>query len=216
MIPRKIHCFWFGGRKTALAERCIASWRRHEPGWEICEWNESNVDIDASAFAAAAYAARKWGFVPDPLRMIKVFEEGGVYLDTDVELVRPIDDLVDAGPFFACECDEPRRVNPGLGFAAEAGDEALRAIIRRYDEMTFDPACHMSQSSPIVVTDVLRAFPQVRCLPASVFNPKGGVAGTVSLSPDTRAIHHYAASWFNWKQRLAYIAWPKVRKWFRR
>ena len=58
MIPKKIHYFWFGGPKTRLAERCIASWRRHCPGWEIVEWNESNADIGSSAFASAAFASR--------------------------------------------------------------------------------------------------------------------------------------------------------------
>ena len=216
MIPRTIHYFWFGGPKTALAKMCIASWRRHCPGWEIREWNESNVDIDSFPFASAAFAAQKWGFVSDLLRMIKVCEEGGVYLDTDVELIRPIDDLVDEGPFFACECDNPRRIGPGLGFAAEKGDPVCAAIARRYETMEFDPACHLSQSGPVIATEVLEGFPERRCLPAAVFNPKGGCAGDVRLSPETRAIHHYAASWFNWKQRLAYIVWPKVRKWFLR
>lgn len=216
MIPRTIHYFWFGGPKTALAKMCIASWRRHCPGWEIREWNESNVDIGSSPFASAAFAARKWGFVPDPLRMIKICEEGGVYLDTDVELIRPIDDLVDEGPFFACECDNPRRIGPGLGFAAEKGDQVCAAIAKRYEAMEFDPACHLSQSGPAIATEVLEGFPGRRCLPAAVFNPKGGCSGEVRLSPETRAIHHYAASWFNWKQRLAYIVWPKVRRWFQR
>ena len=211
MIPRKIHYFWFGGRKTPLAERCIASWRKYAPDWELCEWNESNADIGSSAFASAAFAAKKWGFVTDHLRMVKIHDEGGVCLDTDVELIRPIDDLVDEGPFFACESDSPRRIGPGLGFAAEKGDPVCAAIAKRYEVMTFDPACHLSQSSPTVATEVLQHFPERRCLPTSVFNPKGGVSGKVRLSPDTVGIHHYAASWFNWKQRLAYILWPRLR-----
>ena len=212
MIPKKIHYFWFGGPKTPLAERCIASWRRFEPGWEICEWNETNCDVSRSAFASAAFAAKKWGFVPDHLRMMKILEEGGVYLDTDVELIRPIDDIVEEGPFFACESDSPRRIGPGLGFAAEKGDPVCQAIAKRYETMKFDPACHLSQSGPAIATKVLADFPERRCLPSAVFNPKGGVAGEVSILPETRAIHHYAASWFSWKQSLAYVWWPRVRR----
>ena len=211
MIPRKIHYFWFGGKKTPLAERCIASWRKFAPGWELCEWNESNCDVSHSAFAAAALAAGKYGFVPDHLRMEKVAEEGGVYFDTDVELLRPIDDLVADGPFFACESDSPRVINPGLGFGAERDDPVCKAIAKEYETMSFDPACHVSQTSPVIATKVLACFPERRCLPACVLNPKGGVAGNVRISPDTVGIHHFAASWFNWKQRLAYIWWPKVR-----
>ena len=214
MIPKIIHYCWFGGApKTPLAERCIASWRKFCPDWEIREWNESNMDVGRFKFSEDAYRARKWGFVPDPLRMLKVYEEGGVYLDTDVELIAPIDDLLDEA-FFACETDEPRTIGPGLGFAAEKGNPVLKAIVDRYERIPFDPACHMSQSGPAVTTDVLKAFPEVRCLPARYFNPKGNCAGEIRLSPETRGIHHYAASWFNWKQRLAYIWYPKVRKWF--
>ncbi len=216
MIPKKIHYFWFGGPKTRLAERCIASWRRFCPGWDVVEWNESNADIGSSAFASAAFAAKKWGFVPDHLRMTKIRDEGGVYFDTDVELIRPIDDLVEEGPFFACECDSPRRVGPGLGFAAEKDDPVCAAIAERYETLAFDPACHLSQSGPAIATEVLERFPERRCLPSAVFNPKGGCAGEVEMSSETRAIHHYAASWFSWKQRLAYIWWPRARKWFRR
>ncbi len=212
MIPKKIHYFWFGGGKTPLALRCIASWRKYAPDWEICEWNESNCDVGRSAFASAAFAARKWGFVPDPLRMMKIYEEGGVYFDADVELIRSIDDLVEEGPFFACECDLPRRIGPGLGFAAEKGDNVCAAIAKRYEKLEFDPACHLSQSGPAIATEVLKGFPDRRCLPSVVFNPKGGCAGKVVISSETRAIHHYAASWFNWRQRLAYVWLPKIRR----
>ena len=217
MIPKKIHYFWLGGaEKPPLVTKCIASWRKFCPGWEIVEWNESNVCIDRFRFAADAYRARKWGFVTDPLRILKVYEEGGVYFDTDVELIAPIDDLIVPGGFFACERDCPRVVAPGLGFAAEKGDPILKAIIEKYEGLTFDPACHVSQLIPTIVSGVLENFPGARCLPARVLNPKGGCGGEVRLTPETRGIHHYAASWFNWKQRLVYIWYPRVRKWFRR
>ena len=216
MIPKIIHYCWFGKTlKSPCVERCIASWRKFCPDWEIKEWNESNIDVGRFKFSKDAYHARKWGFVPDPLRFLKVYEEGGAYLDTDVELIAPIDDLLEEA-FFACEIDEPRTIGPGLGFAAEKGDPVLKALVDRYETMPFDPACHMSQSGPVVTTDVLKAFPDVRSLPARYFNPKGGCAGEVRLTPETRGIHHYAASWFNWKQRLAYIWYPKVRRWFRK
>jgi len=211
VIPKVIHWFWFGGKpKPRLVQKCIASWRRFCPEWEIREWNEDNVDLSVSQFAADAYRAKKWGFVPDPLRVIKVWEEGGVYLDTDVELVASIDGLLADGPFFACEQDSPRVIAPGLGFAAEAGDPVLKAMIDKYATMTFDPACHVSQASPVIATEVIGRFPNCRCLPARIMNPMGNCAGKVCLSPDTVAIHHYAASWFSWKQRLAYQILPRL------
>ena len=143
MMPKVIHYFWFGGEeKPPLVKKCIASWRKFCPDWEIKEWNETNIDIRRFGFSEDAYRARRWGFVSDPLRFLKVYEEGGVYLDTDVELIAPIDDLLDEA-FFACETDEPRTIGPGLGFAAEKGSPVLKEIIEKYEALTFDPACHM-------------------------------------------------------------------------
>ena len=214
MIPRKIHCFWFSGeRKTPLAERCMASWRRFEPNWEIREWSVADIRhvFRPPQFFEDAIRCRKWAFASDWARFAVLAEMGGVYLDMDVELVAPIDDIVERGPFFALSAGLAGWVDPGLGFAAERGDEVCAAIAKRYEAMKFDPACHLSQTAPTISNDVLKAFPERRRLPPDVFDPKGGCAGTVSMTSETRAIHHFAASWFNWKQRLAYIWWPKVR-----
>lgn len=214
MIPKTLHFCWFGDkRKPALEQRCLASWRRLCPGWEIREWTLDDFSgIEAPAFFRAAVAARKWAFASDWARFWIVLREGGVYLDADVELIAPIDDLIDEGGFFACSSDCPREVNPGLGFAAERGDAIVQAILERYDDLVFDPACHLSQTSPAIVTEILQRFPHARCLPARVFNPKDGCSGEMRLTPETRAIHHYSASWFNWKQRLAYVWYPRLRK----
>ena len=219
MIPKVIHCFWFSGeRKTPLAERCLASWRKFEPGWEIREWTVDDLRrvFAPPKFFDDAIGSRKWAFASDWARFAVVAGMGGVYLDMDVELVAPIDDIVEDGPFFALSSDLPGWVDPGLGFAAERGDPVCAAIAKRYEAMTFDPACHLSQTAPAVSNDVLKAVPERRRLPAVLFDPKGGCAGEVVVTPETRAIHHYAASWFGWKQRLAYIWWPRARRWFRR
>jgi len=131
-------------------------------------------------------------------------------LDCDVELIRPIGGLIAEGAFFALSTDVPRWVDPGIGFAAEKGDAVCAAIVRKYESMVFDSACHLSQTCPAVVNAILGEHPGRRCLNAAVFNPKGTCAGKVRLLPDTVAIHHYAASWFSWKQRLAYIALPRL------
>lgn len=218
MITKTIHFCWFSGEpKTPLVEKCIASWRRFCPDWEIKEWDlEALASFNPPPFVRDAIRVRKWAFASDWARFRVVFEEGGVYLDSDVELIASIDDLIAQGGFFTCSRDEPREVDPGQGFAAEKGEPVLKAILDRYEARTFDPACHMVQTCPAIVTEVLRDFPSVRCLPARYFNPKGNCAGEIRLSPDTRGIHHYAASWFNWKQRFAYIWYPKVKRWFRK
>ena len=227
MIPKIIHCCWFSGEpKPALFERCLESWRRYCPDWEIREWTVEKLRTLKSPlprFAEDALKARKWAFASDWARFAVVAAEGGVYLDLDVELLKPIDDLVAGGAFFALSTDEPRWVDPGIGFAASKGDGICTAIVQKYETMAFDPACHLSQTCPAIVNEILKRHPERRLLPAAVFNPKGSCSGTVHITPETRAIHHFAASWFNWKQRLVYKTFPalglyigKIIRWFRK
>lgn len=227
MIPKIIHCFWFSGEeKPALMRKCLASWARFAPTFEIREWNIPALERrfgELPKFVRGALAAKKWAFASDWARFAVVAAEGGVYLDLDVELVRSIDDLVEAGRFFALSSDEPKWVDPGLGFAAEKGDEICAAIARKYETLTFDAECHLNQACPAIVNEILKNYPQARLLGSALFNPKGTCAGAVRITDETRAIHHYAASWFNWKQRLVYKTLPqmgidvgKVLKWFRK
>jgi len=219
-MEKLIHCCWFSGeKKPALAEKCLASWRRFCPDWEIREWTIERLrDLAAGSggsgrlpqFVEDALKGRKWAFASDWARFAVVAAEGGFYLDLDVELVKPLDALLEGGPFFALSADDPPWVDPGLGFAAETGDEVCVAISRKYETMTFDGSCHLSQTCPAIANEVILRFPERRLVPAAVFNPKGTCAGRVRLTEETVAIHHYAASWFNWKQKLAYKVLPRL------
>lgn len=101
MIPKTIHYCWFGrGKKPYLIRRCIDSWRRVMPGYEIKEWNEYNFPIDQFPFARQAYDERMWAFVADVCRFYALYHEGGIYLDTDVEVFRPFDRFL-SDDFFA-------------------------------------------------------------------------------------------------------------------
>ena len=105
-IPKTIHYCWFGGNPLPeLAQKCIASWEKFCPGYEIIEWNESNFDFSDCAYAMEAYEAKKWAFVSDYARFKILYENGGVYFDTDVEVIKPIDDIIEQGAFFGCEQD---------------------------------------------------------------------------------------------------------------
>ena len=104
MIPRTIHYCWFGGKeKPAEVLRMITSWQKHCPGYEIKEWNESNFDIRLNRYCEKAYAAQKWAFVSDVARLWALVHEGGIYMDTDVELVRPLDRLLTNRAFLGFE-----------------------------------------------------------------------------------------------------------------
>lgn len=123
MIPKIIHYCWFGRNPLpGSAERCIASWRKFLPDYEIREWNEDNFDIDVSRYARQAYDAGKYAFTSDYARFWILYNYGGLYFDTDVEVIRPLDDIIARGPFMGCEHDAKSDADasdlgiaPGLG-----------------------------------------------------------------------------------------------------
>ena len=132
MIPKKIHYCWFGGNSLSSEVReCIASWRQFCPDYEIIEWNEKNFDVDCIRYTADAYRDRRWAYVTDYARLKIVYEQGGIYLDTDVELLRPLDPLLENKVYFGMQ--RAGEVATGLGFGAEAGAELLRRLMAGYE-----------------------------------------------------------------------------------
>lgn len=136
MIPKRIHYCWFGGNpKPEIIEKCIASWHLFCPDWEIIEWNESNYDISASLYMQEAYESKKWAFVSDVARLDIVAKHGGVYLDTDVELLAPVDELIQHNAFFIFETE--RNIATGLGFGAVQGHPTVTAMLSYYEGRSF-------------------------------------------------------------------------------
>lgn len=134
-IPRKLHYCWFGkGKKSELEKRCIDSWHKFCPDYEMTEWNEDNYDINRYAYMQEAYSVGKWAFVSDVARLDIVYEQGGIYLDTDVEILRNIDELLKNNAFMAFH---GKRVSTGLGFGAKRGTEELRLLLEDYENRRF-------------------------------------------------------------------------------
>lgn len=214
-IPKKIHYCWFGGAPLPeLAQKCIASWKKYLPDYEITEWNESNFDVDCCAYVREAYEAGKWAFVSDYARFRILYENGGLYFDTDVEIVRPLDDILAAGPFMGLETADKPAVAPGLGLAAPAGMELFREILDDYHVSHFQGDKYGSVVTVVMrTTKVLERHgvidPQrreriagVNIYPADYFCPLDFRSGKISMTPNTRTIHHYSASWLTGTQRI--------------
>lgn len=206
MVPRIIHCFWAKGPKTKLAEKCLASWRRFAPEWEIREWSLAALPADGSAFVRAASAAGKWAAVSDWARMWALREFGGVYFDLDVELVAPIDDLVDR-EWVASEwkVGGGTWLNPGGGIALEKGSPVAARMLDLYDRQGYDPETEMM----LAINENLKqvADEKLAVLPPEVFSPID-VNGRLRRTEMTRGIHWYAMSDASGKDRLArWLAW---------
>ena len=215
MIPKIVHCCWFGGPKTKLAEKCLASWRRFAPGWEIREWNEESVGgglceaggVDGRDFFEAAIAAKKWAMASDWLRMKVLHEEGGIYLDLDSELVAPIDRLPD-GEWVAGEWTASGEVwmNPGGGIALEKGSAVARHMLDAYANLPFDPKREMM---PWINARLGEA--SLRVLDPEVMSPIG-TDGKTRTTGRTVAIHWYAMSWATKRRKFArWLSWHGLR-----
>lgn len=207
MIPKKIHYCWFGGNELPpLAIKCIQSWRKYCPDYEIIEWNEHNFDVDSCDYVKEAYAAKKWAFVSDYARFYILYHEGGVYFDTDVELIRPLDRLLREGPFMGFE--NVHKVNPGLGLAACKGNAIYGEVLEFYRNAHFLQEDGMLNLTTIVdyTTDILikhglkegtepQKINDIIIYPKEYFNPMDMDSGKIQTTSNTVSIHHYAASW---------------------
>lgn len=132
MIPRKIHYCWFGGKpKSDLVLRCIDSWKKVCPDYEIIEWNETNWDVTCNSYTREAYQAGKWAFVSDVARLDVIYRYGGLYLDTDVELKSSPQKYMQKNGWLAFE--SLIAIATGLGFAAEAGNPLIEAMLKDYE-----------------------------------------------------------------------------------
>lgn len=200
LIPKIIHYCWFGkGALPDLYKRCIESWHRYCPDYEIMEWNECNCDVKENTFVRQAFELKKYGFVPDYFRMKIIYEQGGIYLDTDVELLRNIDDLRYNEAF--CGMEVPGEAALGLGFGAVEGHPVIAKLLERYQNMIFSETI-----SPIWQTKDLMDMgmqygncqQEVRGMtiyPVEVLSPMNLVTGEIQLTEYTYAIHHYDGSW---------------------
>lgn len=211
MIPKIIHYCWFGGNPLPeLAIKCIESWKRYCPDYEIIEWNESNFDINCCDYVREAYEAKKWAFVSDYVRYKILYEYGGVYLDTDVELLKPLDELLKRGNYMGCEnhIPSPMLVNPGLGCAVSPKQKFYAEIIEDYERSHFINSDGSLNQYTVVqrTTELLKKYGlkdtiKQQCVcniviyPAEFFCPRDMRNGVLKITSNTISIHHFMASW---------------------
>ena len=222
MIPKVIHYCWFGGNPLPeLAFKCIESWKKYCPEYEIREWNESNYDLNCCDYVREAYEAKKWAFVSDVARLDIIYQYGGIYLDTDVELLKPLDDFLTLPAFFGTE--STGQLNTGLGFGAQPGNETVKAMREMYrdihfiqEDQSYDlTACPVRNTEPLraqgyAASDVIWKTGDAAVFPPQYFSPIDSRTGLLKVSEETCSIHHYSASWHTEEERYRLTMTKKV------
>ena len=230
-IPPIIHYCWFGrGPKSQLMEQCIASWQKQMPRYEIKEWNEENFDVNITTYTAEAYRLKAYAFVTDFARFWILYHHGGIYFDTDVELLHPIDDLVSQGAFMGFEAQpiipyrETGIVNPGLGIAFPAGHPFCKRMIDFYSSIHFVRKNGKHTGNTVLFTtsqldwEAAKKQPdgkvelnQLTLYPESYFCPYNCYTHEAIVTEETRSIHHYTASWVDRNLNRSHILVKRLR-----
>ena len=213
-IPKTIHYCWFGkGEKNQDIINYINSWKKNCPDYEIIEWNEDNFDINCNAYVREAYKQKKYAFVTDYVRLFALYNYGGIYMDTDVEVLKPLDSFLANSSFAGFENNE-QLCTAVIG--AEKNNPWIKDLMEEYNDRSFI----MKDGSLDLTTNVIRVTNLTRekyglktessfqnlndivCLyPIDYFSPKDWFTGKINITENTYTIHHFVASWHSEKQK---------------
>lgn len=207
MIPKIIHFCWFGSNPYPdVVIECMKSWKKMCPDYKIMCWNEYNFDVNQNLYVQGAYSEKKWAFVSDYARVKVLYEHGGVYLDTDVELIKPIDELLYNKAFMGFE--HGGGVNSGLIAGSEAGMSFFKDLLCKYDEMNFYnmdgtpnlTSCVKYTTDMLVekgleIKDKKQIIDQVTIYPVEFFCPQNQYTGKIEITNNTFSVHRYLGSW---------------------
>ena len=205
MIPKKLHYCWFGrGQKPKLAEKCIKSWQKFCPDYQIIEWNEDNFDVYAHPYTKYCYENKKWAYLSDYVRLKVVCENGGIYFDTDVEVIKSFDELLNYEAFYGFENDS--NVATGLGFGAVSQHETVKAMLAQYYALEKDSdGNYILTGCPKLNTQALlpmgielngkyQMVNGAAFLPVEYLNPYDDPTGRLNKTENTYSIHWYSKS----------------------
>lgn len=219
MIPKVIHYCWFGNQPLPETyKNYIRGWEKLCPDYIIKRWDESNFDLNSCSFVKEAYEAKKWAFVSDYARLKIIYDEGGVYLDTDVELIKNLDCFLMDKCFLAEESSG--YINTGLGFGSEKRNPIIKAMLSKYENhFLLENGTYDMTPCPIKNTEAMFDFGYkysgqsiwsnnlVVVYPPSYFCPINYETGEVLQTDNTVSIHHYAAEWHTKNEkRIALIS----------
>ncbi len=223
MIPKIIHYIWFGGKPLPeLAQKCLDSWKKYCPDYEIMRWDESNFDLNFNDYVKEAYEAKKWAFVSDVARLYALVNYGGIYMDTDVEVIKPLDDLLEYEAVSGFESSD--KIAAGL-LACEKDNEIFNEFLQGYEGAHFVKEDGALDTTTIVarltalcvkydvqLNNTKQTVNGFTLLPVDYFYPKEYLTNKLNITSNTLCIHHYDASWIPDEEKYALQKAAKYRK----
>lgn len=222
MIPKKIHYCWFGGKELPQeAKKCIESWKKYCPDYEIIEWNEKNYDLNKNDYVRYTYDNKKYAFLTDYVRLDIIYNEGGIYLDTDVELLKSLDPLLDCKGYIGME--QIGTINTGQGFGAIRHHPFIKKNKEYYENCVYKDengefiknicvpiTTSILKEKGLVEKNVIQDVYDMKIYPVEYFCPK--VLGTDKIikTDNTYSIHHFESSWKSNKRIIRKISYRLI------
>ena len=217
-IPKVIHYVWVGGKPLPpFQKKCIESWSKYLPDYEIKEWNERNFDISANRYCKEAYESKKYAFVSDYIRIYVLYHYGGIYMDTDVEVIQPL-----SQEFLECEAfsgyETPGTIPTGI-MGSIPGQRMFQAILQFYEKASFlreDGSCNIITNVQIITQiakehgfvpdNTKKSILGFTLYPQTYFCPLSHDSENACFSEDTYTIHHFSGTWCDRKTRFV-VKW---------
>ena len=226
-IPKKIHYCWFGGNPLPeLAQKCIDSWKKYLPDYEIIRWDESNFDFSINDYVREAYENKKWAFITDYVRLYVLYNYGGIYMDTDVEVLKPLDELLTHKAFSGFE----DKINIPTGIiASEKHNKWIKYLLDYYKDRHFIVDGKINYTTNVlIITEMTKKkyglkqnntyqdLKDVVFYPNDYFCPKDHMNGEIYLTDNTYCIHHFSGSWQSKGMKLREKVFRTIHKIFGR
>lgn len=213
IIPKKIHCFWFSqDEKTELAKKCIESWRKYCPDYEIIEWNSQNYDVKKNSYMYQAYLNRNWAYVSDYARLDVLYNYGGVYMDLDVELLKSLDGLLKHDFFIGFG---PIRDIEAAVFGSKPGNKLLLDMLYIYKTKEFDPkkGTNLLNVQPVyldcffaskgfLINGEYQEKDGVAIYPREIFSARNWFTGDNQINDASVGVHHCIGGWASEKSKV--------------
>lgn len=227
MIPKKIHYCWLSNEEMPdKLTKCLESWKNKLPDYEIIKWNLNKISLEHNLWIKQAFERKKYAFAADYIRLYALATEGGIYLDSDVEVLKSFNDLLHL-PYFICKENSPQGIEAAI-IGAEKNTPWVLECLKYYKDKSFidDTGKEQTEVLPIILekqlskyelryidapTDFKITSDTIYILPSDFFSPKSYTTKKIQITKNTYAIHHFAGSWQPWWKKILLRIWIPLK-----